>query len=326
MSGLEVLGAISAALSIVKAATHLIERVQQRREFTDHVDSALEFTEMLLWRWRSLRQVLQEAREDGLNDPQLAAHERNMDKKLLEASNLAHELLNCDRRTVNIQIMLGMGVGKLQRLTSRLHHLVVWQDALQGVVIGWSTTQMRRRLSRSVSLPPSPLLDKVVEIPMTTPVFDRQSTSLSRTSTLVDAHPRLQRSQTEGSSSPAEARPIRAAMVILERQANELVLNGVEVLRTPNVILVYPNKTETLLHWLIKRSMAEPILHLIRRRGVDINAADSFDVTPLYHAVNMVHKEKAEIVRAMVRRGARFCGMKPKIMGNDIRNIVRYVN
>jgi hypothetical protein len=132
MSGLEVLGALSAVLSVVKASTHLIEIIQERREFEEDVSRALDIAELLHWQWTGLNHYLDAAREEGLDDGQLTEHGKKMDNKLLEAFDLVRDLVNRDR-TANIKLLLGFGAGKLKRLNSNLDYLVLRQNALENV-------------------------------------------------------------------------------------------------------------------------------------------------------------------------------------------------
>lgn len=108
--------------------------------------------------------------------------------------------------------------------------------------------------------------------------------------------------------------------VISEKQAKELLASGLQKLENPNVQISGP-KGESLLHWLIKRCKDEAIRYLISQPGIDINAVDSANLTPLYHAVNMLSPNKVEIVKAMVKRGAKFGVMKPKLTGNRTKEI-----
>jgi hypothetical protein len=125
MSGfLEVLGAISAALSVLKASQTVIETIQERREFECHVDRALEVTGTLRWRWDSLTKYLEEARRDGLRDERLTEHGATMERKLRETSELVQSLLNRSGKSANIKNLLGFGAGRLQRLRFALEQLV----------------------------------------------------------------------------------------------------------------------------------------------------------------------------------------------------------
>jgi hypothetical protein len=113
--------------------------------------------------------------------------------------------------------------------------------------------------------------------------------------------------------------------VISEKLARELLRNGtagLENLKNPNVRVSGAKATETLLHWLIKRCKDKEIRYLIYRKGIDINAVDSSNLTPLYHAVNLLSPNKVDVVKAMIKRGANFGGMKPpKLTGIDAKKI-----
>jgi hypothetical protein len=138
MSGfLEVLGAVSAALSVLKASKTVIEAIQERREFEGHVDRALAVAGTLRWRWDSLSAYLEEARRDGLDDSRLAEHASTMEKKLGEASELVRGLLNRGGTAANVKILLGFGAGRLQRLRFCLEQLVDDLQTMEMVFLGW---------------------------------------------------------------------------------------------------------------------------------------------------------------------------------------------
>jgi hypothetical protein len=197
---------------------------------------------------------------------------------------------------------------------------------------------MRRRVSCSNSLP---LPSSPYEFPLGSPLStartaaDLESISeslppldtISRSSTLTLTHNVApQRSPTATFFSSSEINSVTPTSVILpgdvisETLARELLRNGLENLKHPNV-LVSGNKTETLLHWLIKRCKAKETISLVCRKGIDINAPDSANLTPLYHAVNMLSPNKVEVVKAMVKKGANFGVVKPKLTGNRTKEI-----
>jgi hypothetical protein len=131
MSGLEVLGLLSAALSIFKGCTDLIRITQERRSFRDHVKRAQATANVLQWSWPSLRQQLEAARQEGLCDSQLTEHEIMMDRTLEEAYDSIKELLNPDK-TANIKILLGCWAEKLTCLNACLNYLLMHQQTLEG--------------------------------------------------------------------------------------------------------------------------------------------------------------------------------------------------
>jgi ankyrin repeat protein len=93
-----------------------------------------------------------------------------------------------------------------------------------------------------------------------------------------------------------------------------LLRDGVKQLEDPSKVLVSGARTEPLLHWLIKRCKAKEIVYLVRERALDVNTVDSSNLTPLYHAVNMLSPERVEVVRSLVKKGANFGGKRPPIL------------
>jgi hypothetical protein len=137
MSGfLEALGAVSAALSVLKASRTVIETIQENREFEGHVDRAVAVTNTLQWRWKKLSENLDEARRDGFDDKHLAEHAKTMEKKLREASELAG-LLNRSGKAANIKTLLGFGAGRLQRLRFSLEQLLADLQTMEMVFLGF---------------------------------------------------------------------------------------------------------------------------------------------------------------------------------------------
>lgn len=135
MSGVEILGALSAILSGLKASTQIIEIIEERREFEHHINRALDLAELLQWQWTGLSHYLDAAQQEGLDDGLLAEHAKKMDHKLLEAFDLVRDLQNRDRM-VNIRVLLGLGgTGKLKKLNASLDYLVRRHQALEGVFL-----------------------------------------------------------------------------------------------------------------------------------------------------------------------------------------------
>jgi hypothetical protein len=134
MSGLEVLGALSAVLSVLSSATDFIEKIQERKEIEHHVHRARDVLDLLQWQWTDLSEHLEAARLEGLDNRQMTEHAMTLEKKLREAFDLVKDLMNRDR-TANIKMLLGFGAGKLQRLNSCLDHLVIRQQTLESIYI-----------------------------------------------------------------------------------------------------------------------------------------------------------------------------------------------
>jgi hypothetical protein len=190
---------------------------------------------------------------------------------------------------------------------------------------------LRRRVSRSISLPVSPI-DSLVGFPLVATASDQSDSespppdNISRATTLaVESTATLQRSNTVASSSPSVTKSKRPASVVLTGHLiseKALLRDGVKSLENPNNVLVAGPRTEPLLHWLIKRCKAKDILYLVREKGMDVNTVDSSNHTPLHYAVNMLSIDRVEVVKAMVKRGANFGGKRPPILtGSTMKDV-----
>jgi phosphotransferase system IIB component len=132
MSGLEVLAALSATLSVVRSTANIIDIIYERREFEHYADKAFDTAELLRWQWDQLKDCLDIARQEGLDESLLVEHIQKMDNKLLEALDLVKELVNRDK-TANIKIILGFGTAKLKRVNSSLEYLVRHLQAMDNI-------------------------------------------------------------------------------------------------------------------------------------------------------------------------------------------------
>jgi hypothetical protein len=188
-------------------------------------------------------------------------------------------------------------------------------------------------MSHGVSLPVSPV-DSIIGFPLLRTASDQSDSesppppdNISRATTLaVESTAPLQRRNTAASSSSTITKSKRPPSVVLTGDIiSEKVLlrEGVRSLENPNNVLVSGKRTEPLLHWLIGRSKAKDILHLVRERGLDVNTVDGFNLTPLHYAVNIVSPgDRVEIVKAMVERGAHFGGKRPpKLAGSKTKEV-----
>jgi hypothetical protein len=137
MSGfLEVLGAISAALSVLKAARGIADWIDEYDEFDDDVDRAFQVVGLLKWRWTRLTQYLNEARHHGHDDRQLTAHANAVEGKLCKAYELVKDLQNRDK-TTNMKVLLGFGPRNLKKLKMKVDDTANDLQSIEIVFLGF---------------------------------------------------------------------------------------------------------------------------------------------------------------------------------------------